>query len=119
MTPGGGNRHHALLDSDALVTETLLVEHIVCLVNNEDLQFGHVQLPSANDVRDGARRPDNDIRLDIFTPNQAARHSRCNINSFRKAAKGFDDILNLTTELSARGESEGLGLVGLTEIDSG
>ncbi len=103
--------------SHALVAKTLLVEHVVRLVQDKNSQLRDIQLPATNDVHDRARRANNDASADRLATREGTRNRRGDLEVLDETANSSDDTLNLASEFSARGQNQRLGLLGLTEVD--
>ena len=113
-----GARHRIPFDPHTLVTKALLVQHVIGLVNNKDPELGGVELPAPDNISNRARRPDDDVCLDSLPAGEAARHSGSYVEPFTEMSDCADHVLDLARELSAGGEGQCLGLVGLIEIDA-
>lgn len=85
-----------LFDLEALLAETLLVEHVVGLVNNEDLQLARVKLAALDNVHAGARRADDDRALDSGRSVDGTRDGSLHNQLRDELADGLDDTLDLT-----------------------
>lgn len=106
-----------LLDSHALLTQTLLIEHVVGLVENQDAKLRHIELSARNDILDSSRSSHNDGGPDGLITNKSTRDGGGNVQVGDESSDSPDDTLNLARQLSTRGQGEGLGLLGLAEVD--
>lgn len=106
------------LDPHTLFTKALLVEHIVSLVQDKHLELRHVQLPASDDILDSARCSYNNRSPDGLVTSQSAGNGWGDLEILNEATDGSDNTFNLASQLSTWGQSKGLWLIGLTEVDS-
>lgn len=109
---------NVLLDLEALLTETLLVEHVVGLIDDENLQLTGIKLAALNNVHAGARRADNDRTLDTCRSVDGARNGGLYDELRNELTNRLDDVLDLTRQLSSGCKDKGLGLSRLAVINS-
>lgn len=106
------------LDSHALISETLLVQHVVGFIKNQKLQLANIELLAANDIHNGTWGSNDDGGSDRFTSRQGAGDGGSHFQIFDESANSHDNTLNLTSKLSARRQSQGLRLTRLRPVDS-
>lgn len=106
-----GLREHGF-DTDALVTETLQVQHIVGLVQNKDLQLGRVQDTLLYHLLYSARSADhNRAHQARRTVRSAHRDSSTNDQIFEELTHNRNNTDNLAGELTSWSQNHGLGCV--------
>lgn len=110
---------NSLLDADTLVTQTLLVKHVVGLVNNENLQLRDVKLPAFDKVHDSSRSSHDDAASNTRLARDGTGNSGLDNQILAELTDGLDDGLDLAGKLSAGSKQKGLRLVGLGQVDAG
>lgn len=107
-----------LLDPGALVAQALLIEHVVCLVNNEDLQLGHVELSSSNQVHDRARSSTDNTGADGSVSRDDTGDRGSDIQLLAELTDRLYDALDLAGQLTAGSQNQRLGLGWLAEVEA-
>lgn len=105
-------------NTHALVSETLLVQHVIGLVNNKDPKLRRVELAASDNIGDRAWRADDDVGLDGLTAGETTGYGGSDVEPFTEVSNGANYVLDLARELAAGGKSQRLGLLGLGEIDT-
>lgn len=113
----GGAHRDVLLDLHALLAHALLVQHVVGLVNNEDPQLSRIKLAAADGIHDSARRANNDGASNTGRSVDSTGNGGLDDEIGKELAHGLDNVLDLTGQLSGRGQKECLGLVWFAVID--
>lgn len=107
-----------LLDPSALVAQTLLIEHVVRLVNNEDLQLGHVELSSSNQVHNRTRSSTDNTGANRGVSRDDTGDRGSDIQLFAKLTDRLYHALYLASQLTARSKNQRLGLSRLAEVEA-
>ncbi len=94
-------------NTDALIAETLLVEHVVGLVKHEHLELVGNKGTPFNHVPYGSRSANDNGALQSFrTAVSIGRDGCANDESVNELTHDLDDAKNLTGKLSRRGQNQ-------------
>lgn len=109
VQPGEKRRNwSSLLDSHGVISKTLLVQHVVGLVKDEELDATGLGLPLDEDVHDGSWCADNDVRVDEGRLPVERILDTKEDGHVRELTHRTDVLLDLSRELSRRGKADGL-----------
>lgn len=110
--------HGLPLDTVALAAQALLVEHVVCLVENQDLDGLGLELLPPDNVEDGSRSSDDNMGIHVFTAMGRVGNSLEELETFHELAHHLSDTHNLSGKLARRSKDESLRLAE-SEVDAG
>ena len=106
------------LDAETLVTQTLLVKHVVGLVNNKNLQLRGVELLALAKIHDGSRSSHDDAASNTRLARDGAGNGGLDNQVLAELTNGLNNGLDLAGKLSAGSKQKGLRLMGFGEVDA-
>ena len=87
------------LDTDTLLADAILIEHIVRLVNDQDLELNHVELTAPDGIHDDSWRSDDDVGIDTGLSVNRTWNSGGDVQTRTKLADVLKHALDLTSQL--------------------
>ena len=107
-----------LLDANALVTKTLLVQHVVRLIEHEDFQLADIQLPTLDQVQYRPGRADHDLRLNLLPLLGHLWNGILNGERVNEASHHLHNAHDLSRQLPTRCKTQSLRRGGLGIIET-
>lgn len=97
------------LDTDTLIAKTLLVEHVVGLVQDQHLELGRVEDASLDHFMHGTRGSNHNSSCHpLRASGGICRDRSSNAKAFKELSHHVDDTDDLTCEFTGRSQDQGL-----------
>lgn len=94
--------HFLLFDPNALIPKPLLFQHVICLVEDKDLNFRRVQETPPNHIHRSSWSTDNNLSSEDLAPAGFIHWYTCtNIDILHELAHYLENPNNLTSEFTS------------------
>jgi len=101
-------KEDSLLDSKSLFSQTLLIQHVIGLVENEHLDVPRIELLLDDHVHESSRSSDDDVSGDGSGMSvEGVLDTEEDLNG-NELSHRSNDLLDLTSQLSRRSETDSL-----------
>jgi len=109
---------HLRFDSHTLLPKTLLIQHVIGLIQADESQHPSVNLSALDQVHDRSWSSDNDHSLHRSVALNRTRDRRLDGQSWNELTNSANNALDLSCQFSTWGKAQGLWHIWLGKVES-